>query len=191
MSKALFSNIYRLWELEHGYLWGFPGSSVVKNPPVNEVDTGAMGSVPRSGRFPGGRNGHLLQYSCLENSMGRGAWRAAGQEVAKSWTWLSYWACMHGHTRGYLCGVVSHLSAHYTLFQNCVKFSSHLVMETSLALVDKWESWNLERINTWPRCPDAFQSWDSPWSSCHLDALLVGSAWCLVSYRALSLLTQK
>ena len=35
-----------------------------------------MGSIPRSGRFPGVGNGNPLQYSCLENSVDRGAWRA-------------------------------------------------------------------------------------------------------------------
>ena len=52
--------------------WGFQGSSVAKNPP----DTGDLCSIPGSGRSPGRRNGNLLQYSCLENSMDRGAWQA-------------------------------------------------------------------------------------------------------------------
>ena len=37
---------------------------------------------------PGEGNSYPVQYSCRENSMDRGAWRAAGHEVAKSWTWL-------------------------------------------------------------------------------------------------------
>ena len=49
---------------------GFPGGSVVKNLLVNSGD---MGSIPRSGRSPGEENGKLLQYSCLENSIDRGA----------------------------------------------------------------------------------------------------------------------
>ena len=53
---------------------GFPGGSVVKSPPANAGDTGDVGSIPVSGRSPGGGNGNLLQYSCLENSMDRGAW---------------------------------------------------------------------------------------------------------------------
>ena len=47
---------------------GFPGGSVVKNPPAS---AGNMGSIPGSGRSPGGGNGIPLQYSCLENSMDR------------------------------------------------------------------------------------------------------------------------
>ena len=52
---------------------GFIGGSVVKNPPVNAEDTGYSGSIPGLGRSPGEGNGNPLQYSCLENSMDRGA----------------------------------------------------------------------------------------------------------------------
>ena len=53
---------------------GFPRDSGVNNPPASAGDAGDMGSIPGSGRSPGGGNGNLLQYSCLENSMDRGAW---------------------------------------------------------------------------------------------------------------------
>ena len=56
------------------WVLGFPGGSVVKNPPANAGDAGDMGSIPGSGRFPGGRHGNMLQYSFLENPMDRGAW---------------------------------------------------------------------------------------------------------------------
>ena len=46
---------------------------VVKNPTANAGDTRDMGSIPGPGRSPGEGNGNPLQYSCLENSMGRGA----------------------------------------------------------------------------------------------------------------------
>ena len=49
---------------------------MVKNSPANAGDTGDKGSIPRSGRSPGGGNDNPLQYSCLENSMDRGAWWA-------------------------------------------------------------------------------------------------------------------
>ena len=52
---------------------GFPGSSVVMNSPANARDTGDMSSIPRLGRSPGEENGNPLQYSRLENPMGRGA----------------------------------------------------------------------------------------------------------------------
>ena len=51
---------------------GFPGDSVVKNPPANAGDAG---SIPVSGRSPGAGNGHPLQSSCLGNPMDRGAWQ--------------------------------------------------------------------------------------------------------------------
>ena len=59
---------------------GFPHSLVGKEPACN---TGDLGSIPRSGRSPGEGNGNPLQYSCLENPMGRGAWRATVDEVAR------------------------------------------------------------------------------------------------------------
>ena len=65
---------------------GFPGGSVVKNPPAN---VGDMGLIPGSGRCPGGGNGNPLQYSCLEIPMDKGAWRATVHGVAKSQTGLS------------------------------------------------------------------------------------------------------
>jgi len=49
---------------------GFSGGSAVKNLPANAGD---VGSIPGSGRCPGEGNGYPLQYSCLENSMDRGA----------------------------------------------------------------------------------------------------------------------
>ena len=49
---------------------------MVKNPPANAGDARDTGSIPGSGRSPGEENGNQFQYSCLENSMGRGAWWA-------------------------------------------------------------------------------------------------------------------
>ena len=57
---------------------GFPGSSMVKNLPANAGDTGDTGSILGLKRSPGIGNG-ALQYSCLENSMDRGAWSAKSQ----------------------------------------------------------------------------------------------------------------
>ena len=56
--------------------FGFPGGSVVKNPPANAAAKGDVGSIPGSGRYPGGGNSNPLQYSCQDNPMDRGAWRA-------------------------------------------------------------------------------------------------------------------
>ena len=68
---------------------------VVKNLPPNAGDIRNVGSIPRWGRPPGGGHSNPLQYSCLENPMGRGAWWSAIQRIAKSWTWLSHLASMH------------------------------------------------------------------------------------------------
>ena len=54
-------------------LYGLPGGSVVRNMPANAGDAEDMGSSPGSGRYPEGRRGNPLQYSCLENSMDRGS----------------------------------------------------------------------------------------------------------------------
>ena len=68
---------------------GLPGGKVMKNLVANAGDAKNMDSVPGSGRSPGVANGNLLQYSCLENSTGRGAWWATVHGVAKSQTQLS------------------------------------------------------------------------------------------------------
>ena len=77
-----------------------PGGPVVKNLPGNAGDSEGMTLIPGSGRFPGGGNGKLLQYSCLEKSMDREAWQAT----------------VHGVTR------VRHKRAHT---QRCFKDSEH------------------------------------------------------------------
>ena len=58
---------------------------VVKNPPANAGDARDTGSIPGSGRSPGGGHGNPLQYSSLENPMDRGAWWATVQRVTQSW----------------------------------------------------------------------------------------------------------
>ena len=62
---------------------------VVKNSPASVGDLRDMGSIPGLGRSPGEGNDNTLQYSCLENPMDRGAWRATVHGVAKSQTQLS------------------------------------------------------------------------------------------------------
>ena len=57
-------------------LFGASQWLVVKNPPVNAGDVRDLSSTPGLGRSSGGGHGNLLQYSCLENPMDRGAWQA-------------------------------------------------------------------------------------------------------------------
>ena len=59
---------------------------MIKNPPANAGDVKDTGSVPGSGRFPGGGHGNPLQYFCLETPMDRGAWWATVHRVAQSQT---------------------------------------------------------------------------------------------------------
>ena len=65
---------------EHHYLYpipeGFLGGTVVKNLPANAKDARDMALIPELGRSRRVGNGNLLQYSCLENSMARGACQA-------------------------------------------------------------------------------------------------------------------
>ena len=61
---------------------------MLKNPPANARDAGDVSLIPGSGRSPGRGHGNPLQYSCLENPMDRGAWRAMVHGVAKSRTRL-------------------------------------------------------------------------------------------------------
>ena len=61
---------------------------VIKNPPANAGDIRDKGSIPGSGRSPGGEHDNLLQYSCLENPIDSGAWWAIVHRVTKSWTQL-------------------------------------------------------------------------------------------------------
>ena len=75
------------------FIWGFPDGAVVKNLPVNAGDSRDPGSISGLGRSPEGGNGNTLQYSCLENSMDRGTYRASVHGVAESdmTEYLSTW----------------------------------------------------------------------------------------------------
>ena len=69
--------------------WVPGGSALVKNLPVRAGGARDLGSIPGSGRFPGGGHGNPLQYSCLETPRDRGAWWATVHGVAQSRTRLS------------------------------------------------------------------------------------------------------
>ena len=62
---------------------GFPGGSVVKNPPANTGDARDVDSIPGLGRSPGEGNGNPLQNSCLGNPMDKEAWWATVHGVTK------------------------------------------------------------------------------------------------------------
>ena len=99
---------------------GFPKGSSGKESAYNAGDTGDEGSIPGLRRSLGGGNGSLLQDSCLENSMDKGAWWAAVHGVSKCWTQLS----IHIH---YALGIFTHImSLPTTLWDTC--HCSHLMM---------------------------------------------------------------
>ena len=56
---------------------------MIKNLPASAGDAGDVGSIPGSGRSSGVGNGNLVWYSCLENSMDRGAWQAMVHGIAE------------------------------------------------------------------------------------------------------------
>ena len=62
----------------------FPGGAVIKKLPAKSGDARDLGSIPWLERYLGVGNGNLLQYSCLENSMDRGAWWATVHGFMKS-----------------------------------------------------------------------------------------------------------
>ncbi|CAN0562962.1 unnamed protein product [Rangifer tarandus platyrhynchus] len=63
---------------------GFPGGAEGKNQPTNPGDPGDVGWIPGSGRSPGAENGNPFQCSCLEDSMGRGTWKATVHGAEKA-----------------------------------------------------------------------------------------------------------
>ena len=75
---------------------GFPGGAMAKNPPDSTGDARDAGSISESGRSPGGGNGNSVQYSCLENLMDGGAWRATVHGVEKSRTGLRAYTYVKG-----------------------------------------------------------------------------------------------
>ena len=89
------------------YRWLF---CLVKNLPASAGDVRDMGSIPGLGRSPGGGWGNLLHYSCLENSMDRGAWWSIVHGAAKSQTRLST------HTFLYFWFWWDHQSSHFCFF---------------------------------------------------------------------------
>ena len=72
----------------------------VKNPPANagRHKRREFGSIPGSGRFPGGGLGNPLQYSCLENPMDHRPWRATVHGVAES-DITEHTACTHPQSK--------------------------------------------------------------------------------------------
>ena len=71
----------------------------MKNPPANAGDVREGGLIPGLGRSPGGEHDNPLQFSCLERTIDRGAWRATNHRITKSWTQLKRLS-MHARVYG-------------------------------------------------------------------------------------------
>ena len=78
------------------YLWASQLALMVKNQVANVGDIRDAGLIPGSGRSRGGGHGNPLQYSCLENPMDRGAWRATVRRLQRVGHKWSNWADTHG-----------------------------------------------------------------------------------------------
>ena len=79
------------------YLCSSQVALVVKNPPASAGDIRDPGSIPESGKSPGGGHGTPLQHSCLENPMDKAAWQAPVHGVTESWTCLKQ---LSAHAQG-------------------------------------------------------------------------------------------
>ena len=107
---------FTVFFFEHMALRGHPGNSMVRNMPANAGDARHSGSIPGEGKSPGRGNGNPRQYSCLENPMYRGAWRATVHRIPKRCIQLSDQACMNSPEN-----FITHKSL-YTCCQNIAKF---------------------------------------------------------------------
>ena len=94
MSEWMSEVTPNLYRLPHFYFEDFSRHLVVKNLSANAGDIRDTGLTSGWGRSPGGGIGNLLQYSCLENPMDRGAWWATVCRIAKSQTWQK-WLSTH------------------------------------------------------------------------------------------------
>ena len=100
-------------------LWASQLALMVKNRPANAGDVRDMGSIPGSGRSPGGGHSHPLQYSCLQSPMDRGAWQAQVHRVWKSQTWLK-WLSMHAHRVTIMVKIIIR-----AILKCCLSFLAH------------------------------------------------------------------
>ena len=132
-----------------------------KESSCNAGDVEDSSSIPGSGRSPRGGNGKLLQYSCLENPMDRGAWQATVHRVARSRIQLSDWVHTHSHRHT------------HTHAKTCISKLIH----TPLTLKS-----NHQTSNHGPRTPTAPRTrapvWSSPQRECREATYPVASQPC-------------
>ena len=98
LEAKLWDYIWCIYILVYVHLGDSSGKNKKENPPANAGVVRYTGLIPRSGKSPGGGHSNPGQYSCLENPMDRGAWRATVHGVTHNRTWLkwlSMWAQMY------------------------------------------------------------------------------------------------
>ena len=131
----------------HIHVCDFADGSVVKNQPASARD---VGSIPQSGRYPGGGHGNPLQSSCPENPMDRGACQATVHGVSKSQTWLTdfHFLC---------CSQVRFCPCAYpvSLWSTELEYGAGYFPAVSMS------------VRTWPprNSPGTWVSWFGPWNS--------------------------
>ena len=113
---------------------------MVKNlPAMRKIRIPSLGQDLQVRKIPGERNGNSLQYSCLENPMDGGAWRAAVHGVAKSRTRLSGQACMQ--------------SAGLACFRPDDRGRVHIRDEEARG--GSWKAWEAQVTAQWQGCGEA------------------------------------
>ena len=135
--------------------WASQAVLVVKKLPANAEDVREVSSIPGSGRSPGGAHVNSLPYSCLENPMDRGAWRATVHRVGKSQTWLKRLS-MHASDSSTLLSnmtVTSHIQVFRFKLSKKFSFchSSHIssAQQTHVASGCHLESTDIEHFYLW------------------------------------------
>ena len=137
---------------------------IVKNSPASAGDIRDIGSIPGSGRSPGGEHGIPLQYSCLENPMDRGAWQAIAHGVAKSQTWLKQLS-LHTHEK-YLAEYL-YKDTKKKKEDNISKFKNRWIFQKKKMLkLSKWKVWT--KILPWIKTKQANKD-KIQWTNCFYD----------------------
>ena len=127
----------RLNEMWYVHTMGFPGGSVVKNPPATAGDTGDLGSIPGSGRSSEGENGNPLQYSLpgrshgLRSLAGYRPWGCKSQTQLSSWAHTGSYNILYVHILSYDLVIQRNaILIHATAWMNLVKEISHKAPHT-------------------------------------------------------------
>ena len=118
--------------------WASQVALAIKNPPANAGDIRNTGLIPGSRRSLGGRHGNPCQYSCLENSMDRGAWRATVHRVAWSQTQLK-WLSTHAYPTAFVLLFLLHFSSQRNIKRHQSEIQVWFLMSLIRSCPDNWE----------------------------------------------------